>query len=148
MNTATVALVKPKTCRRCSGKGFVEFGRVVYAGLPQTCFKCAGAGVVESDRATLAAAKARAEATQGIILAAVAALESAGVPRHQAVAVSYGIDHLSINAPERYEAALVSFQNGHAGLVRALWAYTAEAGYLYYGARHLTVAEALALLDN
>lgn len=141
----TPNLVKPIKCRRCDGMGDVV-SRVVYAGMPGGCFKCAGTGVVEGDKAAIAATKARSEAVKGIIRFAIDTLVAAGVPNHTAMAVSYGIDHLSINAPERYEAALASYQAGHPGLVRALWAYTAEAGYVRYGTRQLSADDALALI--
>lgn len=139
------ALVKPVTCSRCKGEGLVT-SRVVFAGAPGGCYRCAGAGVVEGDRATLAAAKARNEAVINMSRTTLEALEAAGVKRHQALNVVYGIDHLATNAPDRYERALASFQAGHPGLVRALWAYTAEQGLVHYGTRALTADEAVALL--
>lgn len=139
--------VKPITCPRCKGKGMVD-SRVVYADVPGTCFKCEGKGQVEGDKATIAAIKARKELAAGIIRWAVDSLVEAGVPQHTALAVSYGIDHLHQNAPERYEAALTSFETRHPGLLKALWVYTAEAGFVRYGTRTLDAADALGLLEG
>lgn len=136
-------LVKPVPCRRCSGNGLIEGYSHVRLG---ECFLCRGYGEVEGDPATLAAAKARAAAVQGIITLVIDALVEAGMPRHNAMMASYGLDHLATHSPERYEAALVSYQQGRPGLVRAVVAYTAERGYFRYGARTMTVDEVFASL--
>jgi hypothetical protein len=140
------ALVKPKVCTRCSGTGLVSSGRV-HAGAPGGCFGCAGHGLVEGDRATLAAAKAAAEAFTALRRDAVAALVAAGVPNHKACNVLYAINHLQENAPARYDAALASYAARHPGLARALWAYAAEHGFVLYGATPVSVDAALAMLD-
>jgi hypothetical protein len=137
-------LTTPITCRRCSGTGFIENTRMVYAGFPGTCFACAGHGVVEGDRVTIAAAKARAEAVRAIITWAIDTAIERGMPRHRALTLSYGIDHLATHAPQRYEAALDSYRNNHPHLFVALIIYTAEAGYFHYGATAMTVTQALA----
>lgn len=141
------SFVKPITCSRCKGEGFLMGQMVVFAGVPGGCYKCEGHGVVESDKATIAAAKARQEAIQAMANTAFDALIAGGVPRHRAMAIFTGIDHLRTEAPARYDAALASFAAGHPGLVRALWVYTAEAGFIHYGGRTLTVDEALAELS-
>jgi hypothetical protein len=143
----TARFVKPRLCSRCRGEGLVS-SRVVYAGGPGGCFKCDGWGWVEGDRATIEAAKARTAAMTGMIRDSISALEAAGLTPRYSTDLCYGIDHLATNAPARYESALQSYLAGHPGLARALWAYTAEAGFVHYGTRNLTAAEALALLTD
>lgn len=136
-------LVEPVECRRCDGMGDVV-SRVVHAGMPGGCFACGGEGVVEGDRATIAARKARAKAEHDLRVWAGEAAMTAGMARHRALNLTYGINHLAEHAPERYERALAAYAAGHPGLLAAIVAYTAEAGFLTYGATPLTAERALA----
>jgi hypothetical protein len=136
-------LVKPVKCRRCDGAGDVV-SPVVFNGMPGGCFTCGGDGFVEGDRATIAARKARAAAELGIRRWAVDTAEGAGMKRHRACDLTYAIDHLAENHPERYEKALTSHATGHPGLLAAIITYAAEQGFLRYGATPLTAEQALA----
>lgn len=105
MNTE---LVKPKSCRRCAGKGTVnspvDFGR---------CFACAGAGQVEGDKATIAARKAYAAARTVLGQAAF----------DHSPAAHYGLSQLEVREPERCHKAVASFAAGRTDVLEALVAY-------------------------
>jgi hypothetical protein len=142
----TDRFVAPRKCRRCAGRGYVS-SRVVFAGQPGGCYGCESIGWVESDKATIAAAKAAVEMHTAIRRETRKALEAAGVPTYKACDVVTAIDHLQANSPERYSRALASFDAGHAGLTRALWAYAAENGFVLYGATPVSVEAALAMMS-
>lgn len=108
--------VKPKTCRRCSGTGFVST-RVVYAGAPGGCFACDGAGVVEGDRAAIAAAKAYVTERTALGRAALA----------HSPAAHWGLSKLEVDAPDRLRKAVASFAAGRVDVLDALVDYGKEA---------------------
>lgn len=112
MTTTTAQLVRPATCRRCSGTGFVDARP--NAGL---CYACSGAGEVESDRAAIAARKARAELRRQLGHAAF----------EHSVHAHYGLNLLEQNEPERLTRAMASFAAGHPGVLAALEAYARAA---------------------
>lgn len=122
--TATEApatsLIRPGTCRRCAGRGFVTSARV-YAGVPGTCFACVGSGEVETDPATLAAARA-AKAERDALQARWTAFLEAALARG-GVFAHMGAQDLQTNAPERFARALASFETGRADLMDALAAH-------------------------
>lgn len=107
-------MISPKTCRRCSGKGYVS-ARVVHAGTPGGCFSCNGEGVVEGDKATLAAAKVRSEGRRALGRAAF---------DHSHAAHS-GLSALEVREPARLDKAIASFLAGDARVLPALEAYAA-----------------------
>jgi hypothetical protein len=133
--SATDTLVKPTTCRRCSGTGYVN-SHVHYAGVPGTCFTCAGAGQVEGDRATIAAAKAAAEtraAASRILhtgdvgsgdLSAATATERLAAREYRA-AVVWGWNMLEVHEPARHAKAAASILAGRTDVYAALAAYGA-----------------------
>lgn len=108
--------VKPITCRRCAGKGYVS-ARVVYAGAPGGCYSCAGWGEVEGDKATLKAAREAREAQAAF----------RGAVMNYSIEALYGLNMLENNEPERAAKALASWQAGHPGLMPALLAHYKEA---------------------
>jgi hypothetical protein len=103
-------MVKPRTCRRCDGKGFIAAVAHVNMG---RCIACGGAGEVETDAATIAATKAYAEARRALGAAAFAA----GHEAHS------GLSALEVNAPARLRAAVAAFAAGRDDVVPALITY-------------------------
>lgn len=120
-------LVKPITCSRCKGKGYVASN--VQHGM---CFKCLGWGKVEGDKATIAAAKkftADRIAAYGI-LAAIPVVGENATERLASMEynglVTYGYGLLEEKEPERFRKAVASVLAGHPGVVAALHAYAKE----------------------
>lgn len=108
--TATSTMVKPRTCRRCEGKGFIA--AVMHNNMGR-CLACDGAGQVETDKATIAARKAYGEARRALGAAAFAA-------GHEAFS---GLSALEVNDPTRLRAAVASFAAGRVDVIPALAAY-------------------------
>lgn len=136
IEAATAKLVKPITCRRCTGKGYVA-SHVVYANAPGTCFACDGLGIVEGDRATKAAAKAAGEARReaGRLLytgdvgygdLTDAGWELRAEARKFRDAVTYGFNRLEEDDPARFRKAVASVLAGHPAVFAALAAYGAQ----------------------
>ena len=129
----TSELVKPITCRRCSGTGYVK-SHVHFAGAPGGCFKCAGTGIVEGDRATIAAAKARSERNRAARVRAHEGDHGHGVmtdapakerlrvreERHLAI---HGLNLLEEHEPERFVKAVEAILAERMDVYPALVAY-------------------------
>lgn len=140
------ALVRPKVCRRCGGRGYVS-SRQVYAGAPGGCFACGGTGEVESDRSTIASKKRATELRKALGAWVTDEGERRGLDRPKACDVGYAVSHLEENEPDRLPGLLASFEAGRPDLYESLMRYAAERGYMRFGGRRLSPDEAVALLD-
>ena len=131
--------IKAVTCRRCAGTGFVS-SNVAYWGVPGTCFKCDGLGEHEGDRATIAAAKATADARAaaarivwqgdhgfGVLTGAPLAERTAA--RHFRDAVTSGWSMLEAADTERFERCVAAVNAGHPDVFVALATYAVEHGF-------------------
>ena len=132
--TDTTKYVRPITCSRCKGKGYVN-SAVVYAAAPGGCFKCDGEGVVEGDKATLAEAKAQAARRRaarervhlgdhghGEVDASWDATKRLQVRAERSMA-TYGLSVLEVNEPERFGRAVDAILAGRMDVYPALVAY-------------------------
>lgn len=132
--TTDTKYVRPITCSRCKGTGYVN-SHVIYAAAPGGCFKCAGEGIVEGDKATLAQAKAAAERRRaarervhlgdhghGEVDASWDATKRLQVREERGLA-TYGLSVLEANEPERFDRAVDAILAGRMDVYPALVAY-------------------------
>jgi len=128
---ANPAIVKPRDCGRCGGKGWGDWR--VAQGL---CMRCLGAGVVESDRATLAARKVRAanhraayDALSLEVSKRTGALRAEGVGFFKATEatrlIRTGFVQLETREPLRFTKAIDAILLGHPRVYDALAEYAA-----------------------
>lgn len=108
--TNTPRFVRPVSCPKCSGRGYLKGFDHVRLG---ECFRCNGAGQVEGDRATIAARKAYSANRTALGKAAFA---------HSHAAHS-GLSMLEADEPERCRKAVAAFAAGDARVLPALVAY-------------------------
>lgn len=115
-----MALVTPKTCRKCKGSGTYTYA----SGMIGTCGSCVGAGQVESDKATIAAYKARVAEGHRLYPLIKALAETAPIFQRPSVCLaSDGLYLLQANDPARHAKAVASIEAGHPGVVKALGEY-------------------------
>lgn len=127
MARTSVTLVKPVTCTRCKGEGYVE-ARREHLGISGLCFQCDGRKQVEGDQATIAARKAEEKVRTERQMAYLLWEQRHRLARTpESDTILEGAWALMHREPERFQKLKDSLYAGRTDIEPALIAYAQQA---------------------